>query len=138
MSFYCIRKNIRRRFWDEGVSHRDYQSQYARESTMNSSHAPNEASKQYRQQYLNENSKKPGSHSSYIDSYDSDTRSSFDTSSMKTTRISLISPYSNSVLPDVEITSPIADSLQSSLSTQGRSILMEHFSKQVRQKQSSV
>ena len=139
MSFYCIRNNVRHRFWNDGnASHRDVQSQYIRESKTDSRHAPNETSKQYQQQYLNENSKKPKGQSSYIDSYDSDIISSFDTSSMKTTRTNLMSSSSTRVLPDVEITSPITDSLQASHPPPRSSMLMEYFYKQTRQNQSPV
>lgn len=89
---------------------------------MNNQQFIHEPSRQYRQQYVNENSIPPSRQTSYVDSI-----SSFDIRSISTAQTSLLSNFSFRSLPDVEVSSTPIHSISP---MQGGSILVHNYYQQ--------
>lgn len=97
---------------------------------MNSKQVVNEASRQYRQQYINDSSMTPERQLSYADSISPNSTSPFDTRSISTARTNLFSSYSTGSLPEIEISTSKINSLHSLHPIQGGSILVHNYFQQ--------
>lgn len=100
---------------------------------MNDRSVSNNESRQYREQYINDNSVTTLRDPTFIDSFASDSLISLDTRSILTTRTTLLTPDLNRSLPDVETTRFGMNSSQMVDPTLDSSILVRTYLRQEKQ-----
>jgi hypothetical protein len=130
---FCIRIKLRERFWREKDPYCDVcREQCTSDLSENSKGMGDDDSRQYRRQYINDNSWASTRPPYHEDSFLSGSLSPFHLHSLTTTQTTFMPLHSINVMPSIDIPMPVTNSARPAYSNHGGSILVRAYVKQER------